>query len=75
MKIPMRDEFVAANIASWLSENISPGYAFRPMWNQYGDKLHYKAYDETWAVVLNDKLVEVIGLQPEQESMVGLIFT
>lgn len=75
MKISLRDDYIAANIASWLSENVSPGYAFRPMWNQSGNALHYKAYDDTWRVRLEEHSIEIEGLQPEQESIVGLIFT
>jgi hypothetical protein len=44
------------------------------MWSDDGKKIQYKAYDATWHVFMVDKTVEIKGLLPEQESMIGLIF-
>ena len=82
MKIGVVSDTSVKTIAEWLNDNISPGYAFVPSGTDAKlAGLQYRAFDEKWAVEhyvdYRDKLfqyVDVKGLQPEEESMLCLVF-
>jgi len=79
MKLPVENEEYAHLIAEWLSDNISPGYAFVPAGTsvQLIGK-QYKAYDDKWTLshyfFLPKEYVDVSGLDPEEELMLRLRF-
>lgn len=79
MKLPAENEEYAHLIAEWLSDNISPGYAYVPAGT--ATKLvgkQYKAYDDKWIVshyfLSPGNYVDVSGLDSEEELMLRLRF-
>lgn len=83
MKIEVHSDEPVQEIASWLSENISPGYAYVPAGTGRMFKgLQYQAFDKKWTLTHYfdykerfAQYVSVEGLEPEQESMLCLLFS
>lgn len=82
MKIEVQSDASVERIAEWLSDNVSPGYAYVPSGTSTMLKgLQYKAYDAQWLVNhyfdYRDRMLQYVsveGLKPEQESMLCLLF-